>query len=83
MFGAGAMTNSIDEIRDAVKANGTIFNSGVLRRFDNRYDVVKEAIEEGRIDAVKTVGHYADSSLMHGHIHSIDTISYLLWFFGI
>ena len=81
IFVEKAMASSMeraDEIRDALKRNNTLFNTGVLRRFDNRYDVVKEAIEEGRIGEVKTVVHYAASSLMHGHIHSIDTISYLI-----
>ena len=76
-----AMASSMvraDEIRDAVKANGTILNTGVLRRFDNRYDVVKEAIEAGQIGEVKAAVHFAASSLMHGHIHSIDTLSWLI-----
>ena len=76
-----AMASSMaraDEIRNAVHDNGTIFNSGVLRRFDNRYDVVKQAIADGQIGEVQCAVHYAPSSLMHGHIHSIDTLSYLI-----
>ena len=76
-----AMASSMvraDEIRDAVKKNGTAFNSGVLRRFDNRYDVVRDAITGGQIGEVQCAIHYAPSSLMHGHIHSIDTLSYLI-----
>jgi len=81
IFCEKAMASSMaraDEIRDAIKRNNTLFNTGVLRRFDNRYAVVKEAIAEGRIGEVKTVVHFAGSSLMHGHIHSIDTVSYLI-----
>ena len=76
-----AMASSMeraDEIRDAVKRNNTLFNTGVLRRFDNRYDVVKDAVAAGQVGEVRTVIHYAGSSLMHGHIHSIDTVSYLI-----
>ena len=76
-----AMASSMqraDEIRAAIKRNNTLFNTGVLRRFDNRYTVVKEAIAQGRIGEVKTAIHYANSSLMHGHIHSIDTLSHLI-----
>lgn len=76
-----AMASSMeraDEIRDAVKRNNTLFNTGVLRRFDNRYDVVKDAVAAGKVGEVRTVIHYAGSSLMHGHIHSIDTVSYLI-----
>ena len=67
-----------DEIRDAVKRNGTLFNSGVLRRFDNRYDVVRDAVLGGRIGEPRGVVHFAASSLLHGHIHSIDTVSWLI-----
>lgn len=81
LFVEKAMASSMeraDEIRDAVKRNNTLFNTGVLRRFDNRYTPVKEAIAQGRIGEVKTAIHYAGSSLMHGHIHSIDTLSHLI-----
>ena len=76
-----AMASSMeraDEIRDAVKRNNTLFNTGVLRRFDNRYDVVRDAVAAGQVGEVRAVIHYASSSLMHGHIHSIDTVSYLI-----
>ena len=67
-----------DEVRDTVQRNGTLFNSGVLRRFDNRYDIVRDAVLNGEIGEPRAVVHYAASSLMHGHIHSIDTLSWLL-----
>lgn len=76
-----AMASSMegaDNIRDAVKRNGTVFNTGVLRRFDIRYDPVREAVLRGDIGEPKAVVHYARSSLMHGHIHSIDTVSWLV-----
>ena len=76
-----AMASSMeraDEIRDAVKRNNALFNTGVLRRFDNRYEVVKDAVAAGQVGEVRAVIHYASSSLMHGHIHSIDTVSYLI-----
>ena len=67
-----------DELREAVKRNGTLFNSGVLRRFDVRYDPVREAVLNGEIGEPVAVVHYARSSLLHGHIHSIDTLSWLI-----
>lgn len=76
-----AMASSMqaaDAARNAVKAGGAQFNTGVLRRFDNRYAAVRRAVEAGRIGEPRAVVHYAASSLMHGHIHSIDTVSYLL-----
>ena len=67
-----------DDVRDAVSANGTVVNTGVLRRFDKRYDVVRDAVLAGRIGEPKAVVHYAPTSLLHGHIHSIDTLSWLI-----
>ena len=76
-----AMASSMeraDEIRTAVQRNNALFNTGVLRRFDNRYEAVKDAVAAGQVGEVRAVLHYASSSLMHGHIHSIDTVSYLI-----
>lgn len=67
-----------DRVLDAVTRRGALFNTGVLRRFDSRYHAVRERIAAGQIGEVKAVVHYARSTLMHGHIHSIDTISFLL-----
>ncbi|MXX03837.1 MAG: Gfo/Idh/MocA family oxidoreductase [Gemmatimonadetes bacterium] len=76
-----AMASSMaaaDDIHDAVLKNGTVFNTGVLRRFDNRYGVVRDAVLRGDVGEPRTAVHYAQSSLMHGHIHSIDTLSWLI-----
>ncbi len=76
-----AMASSMaraDEVLAAVQQSGAVFNTGVLRRFDNRYTVVRDAVLAGAVGDVKAVVHYAPSSLMHGHIHSIDTVSYLI-----
>lgn len=67
-----------DQVLESVNQRGILFNTGVLRRFDNRYHAVRSLIEAGEIGDVTAVVHYARSSLMHGHIHSLDTISYLL-----
>ncbi len=67
-----------DAVRDACGKHGTLFNTGVLRRFDNRYWKARELVEQGEIGEVKAVVHFAGSNLMHGHIHSIDTLSYLV-----
>ncbi|MFH1568129.1 MAG: Gfo/Idh/MocA family oxidoreductase [Gemmatimonadota bacterium] len=73
-----------DEIRAAVHRRGTVFNTGVLRRFDNRYDVVRDAVLGTGPDGIARIGqpraavHFAPASLMHAHIHSIDTLSWLL-----
>lgn len=67
-----------DAARDACTTNGTVFNTGVLRRFDNRYDAVRQAVADGAIGAPRAAVHYAAASLMHGHVHAIDTLSFLL-----
>ena len=76
-----AMASSLDradEIRDAVLQHKTVFNTGVLRRFNKQYHVARDAIAGGEIGEPKVAIHYASSTLMHGHIHSIDTASFLL-----
>jgi len=76
-----AISNTIrgaDSLLDACSSNGTVFNSGVLRRFCGWADVTRAAIEEGRIGEPQVVAHFGGGSLMHSHVHSIDTISYLL-----
>lgn len=67
-----------DMVLEACQRHGAFLNTGVLRRFDNRYHKVRELIQNGEIGQVKAIVHYASASLMHAHIHSIDTIMYLL-----
>lgn len=67
-----------DAVLDACLRHHVILNTGVLRRFDIRYHTARRLIEAGAIGTPKGVIHYAASSLLHGHIHSIDTIMYLL-----
>jgi predicted dehydrogenase len=67
-----------DEIRAAIQKNNCALNTGVLRRFDNRYEPVRDVVLGGRLGEVKAAIHYAASSLLHGHIHSMDTLSWLL-----
>ena len=67
-----------DAVRDACHKHGTVFNTGVLRRFTANYQVMRGLIKEGAIGEPVTAVHYASSNLLHGHIHSIDTLSYLL-----
>ena len=76
-----AIANTImgaDSLLEACRRNGTVFNAGVLRRFCSWADVTRAAIEEGRIGEPQTVAHFGGGSLMHSHVHSIDTVSYLL-----
>lgn len=76
-----AMSSSVtraDDILEAVHKNNTVFNCGVLRRYNEHYHAVRDIVADGQIGEVKSIVHYAASSLMHGHIHSIDTLSFLL-----
>jgi predicted dehydrogenase len=67
-----------DAIRAAYGQRGIAFNTGVLRRFDGRYHRAREWIRDGHLGAARTAVHAAASSLMHGHIHSVDTLMFLL-----
>ena len=67
-----------DAVRDACREHGTVFNTGVLRRFDNRYQAARALIAQGEIGKVNVALHFARSNLLHGHVHSMDTLSYLL-----
>ena len=81
MFLEKAMASSVrraDDIRDACHRNNTLFNTGALRRFDAPYQAARAAIERGIIGEPKAALHFAHTVVMHCHIHSIDTISYLV-----
>jgi predicted dehydrogenase len=81
VFCEKAMASSMvkaDAVRDACHENGTLYNSGLLRRFNNQNHMIRKRIEDGEIGEVRGAVHLTRSSLMHGHIHSVDTLSYLL-----
>ena len=81
IFCEKAIACSMDEadgILKAVQQNGSLFNSGVLRRFNLRYHQARDMIRQGEIGEPKAAVHYASTNLLHGHIHSIDTLSFLL-----
>ncbi|MEZ4732875.1 MAG: hypothetical protein R3E79_37720 [Caldilineaceae bacterium] len=67
-----------DAVLAAVSSRGTLFNTGVLRRFNRIYHQAKELIEQGEIGEPRAAVHYAATNLLHGHIHSLDTLSFLL-----
>ncbi len=68
-----------DGIRDACEKSGTIINTGVLMRFDTRFEFIRDAINRGDIgQPTHAVAYTASNTLMHMHIHSIDMLSYLL-----
>lgn len=76
-----AIANTVrgaDKLLEACRNNGTVFNAGVLRRFSSWAHVTRDAIVRGDIGEPKIVAHYGGSVLMHNHVHSIDTVSYLL-----
>lgn len=67
-----------DAVLEACQEHNVAFNTGVLRRFDSRYHLMHKLIADGEIGQPRAAIHYAGSSLLHGHIHSIDTLMYLL-----
>ncbi|NOZ23880.1 MAG: Gfo/Idh/MocA family oxidoreductase [Planctomycetes bacterium] len=67
-----------DAALDACRKNHVSLNTGVLRRFIPLYAKMKEIIGAGGIGKPTAVVHYAAGTLLHSHIHSIDTAMYLL-----
>jgi UDP-N-acetyl-2-amino-2-deoxyglucuronate dehydrogenase len=67
-----------DAVLEACRHSGTRLNTGALRRFDPRYQQLRRLAEAGEIGAVRGAAHYAPATLLHGHIHSVDTLLYLL-----
>jgi predicted dehydrogenase len=67
-----------DAVLEAVGSRNLCFNTGVLRRFGKPYHQARALIEAGEIGEVRTAVHYAATNVLHGHIHSLDTLSYLL-----
>lgn len=67
-----------DEVKQVLQAKHVAFNSGVLRRFDPRYHAARDLIRQGKIGTPRAVVHYASATLLHGHIHSVDTCLFLL-----
>jgi predicted dehydrogenase len=67
-----------DAVLAACQKHGTALNTGALRRFDPRYQQARGWIEAGEIGKVRGAAHFAATNLLHGHIHSVDTLLYLL-----
>jgi predicted dehydrogenase len=81
VFCEKAMASSMvkaDAVRDACHKNGTLYNSGLLRRFNNQNHMIRKRIEDGDIGEVRGAVLFTQSSLLHGQSHSIDTFSHLL-----
>ena len=81
LFVEKAMACSVraaDEVLAACTEHGTLFNTGVMRRFNPLYHELRAMIERGDIGKPMAAVHHARTTLMHGHIHAIDTLSYLL-----
>ncbi len=67
-----------DDVKKVLEARHTVFNTGVLRRFDPRYHAARALIQKGKIGRPGAVVHFSSATLLHGHIHSVDTILFLL-----
>ena len=67
-----------DQVRDACHRNSTLLNTGMLRRFDPPTQAMRGVIDRGLIGEPRAALQFARTIVMHMHIHSIDTISYLV-----
>ncbi len=75
----GESMAQIDAVKAAAEEHGTAFATGVLRRYDPRYEVVRQLIADGVLGTVQGAVHHGGTTLLHGHTHSLDT---LLWLLG-
>jgi predicted dehydrogenase len=67
-----------DAVLEAVGSRNIPYNTGVLRRFNRIYHQARELIANGDIGEPRAAVHFAPTNLLHGHIHSLDTLSFLL-----
>lgn len=67
-----------DNARNAIGKSGSKFLTGVLRRWSGRYQDARRRIAAGDIGKPHAAVHFARTNLLHGHVHSIDTLMYLL-----
>ena len=74
----GGSMREADEVLEACRRHGTLFNIGAHRRFDDRCQMMRQAIARGDVGEPMAAVYYRLSALMHGHSLSIDTVSYLL-----
>lgn len=68
-----------DAVREAVRRNGVSWGTGTLRRFRPSYQKMREIIASGEIGK-PTAAVYTRrrDTVMHMHIHTVDTFLYLL-----
>jgi predicted dehydrogenase len=67
-----------DAVLEAVGSRNLPYNTGVLRRFNRTYHYARDLIASGAIGEPRSAVHFAATNLLHGHIHSLDTLSFLL-----
>lgn len=67
-----------DAVLEAVGSRNIPYNTGVLRRFNRTYHQARALIANGDIGELRAAVHFAPTNLLHGHIHSLDTLSFLL-----
>jgi predicted dehydrogenase len=67
-----------DAVKQACEAHGTVLNTGVLRRFGDHYQRVRELVEQGTIGQPRAVVQMSGGTLMHSHIHAVDLAMFLL-----
>jgi predicted dehydrogenase len=55
----------LDEITDVFQRNGTRLATGQFRRYDRRFEVMRDAIRTGEIGTPTGAVFFGESSLMH------------------
>lgn len=67
-----------DAVKQACEANDTLLNTGVLRRFGDHYQAVRELVGRAEIGEPRAVVQMSGGTLMHSHIHAIDLAMFML-----
>jgi len=67
-----------DAVKAAVERNGTVLNTGVLRRFGDHYQRMRGLIAEGKIGRPLAVVQMSGGTLLHSNIHAVDFAMYML-----
>lgn len=66
-----------NRIVDAVQRNGVTFACAYLRRWNPRYQAVRQALDEGMIGRVLSITGIGVANLMHAGTHYADIMAYL------
>jgi len=84
VYGEKPLTLTIDEgkrLVKAVRANGTVFQTGTQQRSDKKFRLACELVRNGRIGKLQQVNVYVPAGLRDGPFHTVPVPAGLNWDF--